>query len=99
MPTRNGTNTTSTARKDTRLRRGCSRTETRPVRAISRRRRIGAFLLGQRRVEEHRARVTGTETCSARDRSEVFRTGAVEPRVEAEGAAGKVQRRPEAHAA
>ena len=43
--------------------------------------------------------MTRTETRSARHRPEVLRTGAVKARVEAEGAAGKVQRRPEADAA
>src|SRR5262245_9521074 len=80
---------------ETRLRRGCSRTATRPVWATSRRRRMGAFLPRQRWVQEQRTRVPRTEACPARDRPVLLRTGPVQPRIETEGAARQVQRRPE----
>src|SRR4029077_4178619 len=90
---------------EARLRAGCRKTEASPVSAMSRRRPIGVALdrerlpTLQRGIGEEGGGAARTEVGAGRDWAALVRARPIQPRVEAEGAPGKVHGRPEAESA
>src|SRR5581483_10993736 len=91
---------TTRAVQDSRLRRGWRRTAVSPVRATSRKWDIGVPVRrGQGRIGEEGTRVPRAKAGPSRDRAALRRAGAVQARVEPEGAGREVEGRPEPEAA